>query len=93
MSRCLESKRERGLIAWMNSEVAPLGRAASNHSVGGVEGHMVGRLLGEVSGKAYVYFKRDEGFAAMASKIESKIAAKQLTIRNPVSHVHSMPRA
>ncbi|EFJ40339.1 microtubule-associated protein Asp [Volvox carteri f. nagariensis] len=60
---CVESKRERALISWLNR-------------------HVVRRLLGEVSGKAYVYFKRDEGFAAMASKIESKIAAKQLTIRD-----------
>ncbi|GLC57421.1 hypothetical protein PLESTB_001222600 [Pleodorina starrii] len=81
-NKCAENKRERALISWMNSEVAPLGTAASVAGGSGVEGHQVRRLLGEVTGKAYTYFKRDEGFAAMASKLEAKIAAKQLVIRD-----------
>ncbi|GLI66525.1 hypothetical protein VaNZ11_010395 [Volvox africanus] len=79
---CTENKRERALISWMNSEVATLGTEASDIGSRAVEGHVVRRLMGEVTGKAYVYFKRNESFAAMVSKIESKIAAKQLTIRD-----------
>ncbi|GIL67632.1 hypothetical protein Vafri_20977 [Volvox africanus] len=79
---CTENKRERALISWMNSEVATLGTEASDVGSRAVEGHVVRRLMGEVTGKAYVYFKRNETFAVMASKIESKIAAKQLTIRD-----------
>lgn len=33
--------------------------------------------------QAYVLFKRDEGFAEVASKIEARIASRQLTIRDP----------
>ncbi|GFR51021.1 hypothetical protein Agub_g13348 [Astrephomene gubernaculifera] len=80
-----ESKRERGLLAWMNNEVQPLEATAAGAGGGAMEGHVVRRLLGEVSGKAYLYFKRDDEFAAMASKIEAKIATKQLALKDPAT--------
>ncbi|KAG2492393.1 hypothetical protein HYH03_009339 [Edaphochlamys debaryana] len=79
-----ESKRERGLIAWMNSEVAPHEAASADAGAGagGLPGASVRRLLGEVCGKAYRLFKRDEGFAVLGEKLEAKIAARQLAIKD-----------
>ncbi|PNH10245.1 Abnormal spindle-like microcephaly-associated [Tetrabaena socialis] len=76
----VESKRERGLLAWMNSEVAPLEAAGAGGMQ--VEGPALRRLLGDVSGKAYLFFKRDAAFAATASKLEAKIALKQLVLKD-----------
>ncbi|MEW5314489.1 MAG: hypothetical protein WDW38_005985 [Sanguina aurantia] len=92
--RSKDSKRELGLFAWMNSEVsaaagslsaqgsraAPSGTAQGS----GPDTHSLRRLVGEVAGKAHVHFKRDAWFGEMAAKVESKIQAGQLSLRDPV---------
>lgn len=82
--RSAEAKRERGLISWLNSEVATVEAASAGLDSGCTTGVGVRRLLGEVGGKAYLYFKRDASFAAAAAKVESKIAARHLALKDVV---------
>eukprot|EP00198_Chlamydomonas_reinhardtii_P006104 XP_001695440.1 predicted protein [Chlamydomonas reinhardtii] len=87
-----EAKRERGLISWLNSEVATVEAASAGLDSGCTTGVGVRRLLGEVGGKAYLYFKRDASFAAAAAKVESKIAARHLALKDVESTLSDVHR-
>jgi hypothetical protein len=50
----------------------------------GLEAPAVRRLLGELSGRAFLLFKRDEAFAALAARLEAKIAGRVLAMRDAV---------
>lgn len=74
----------------MNSELAPIisdSGAGGSGAMAQDESHSVRRVLGDVASKAYVLFKRDEWFAGVAGKIEQRICARQLLIKEPVSEV------
>lgn len=84
LCRGKDAKREHGLLSWMNSELAPMSSSSDSCSSSADESHSVRRVLGDVASKAYVTFKRDEAFAALAAKIEQRICARQLLIKDPV---------